>query len=152
MKVYIEGHLVGEGFFGKLIGRFTWGRYKHVSMIFEEDNGHRRGFQSNSKRGVHFYDWVPLENVHTFLVPCNDEQAYSMLNAAKGFAGQKYDYKGLFGFLVRRNVQNPVKQFCSEVASRVCKAGGVILQRLPAWKQSPTLVCASVAIEPEVER
>jgi len=148
VKVYIRGHRVGEGFVGKLIGWFTWGRYKHVSMAFVQDDGTVRGFQSNSKHGVHFFMWEDLPDTDLFEVPCTDEQAYAMLDAAKKIVGAGYDYKGLWSFLVRKKRDHPDKWFCSEAAAFVVHAGGVILQRLPFFKQSPVLVCASVAITP----
>lgn len=150
MRVYIRAHRVDDGFIGRIIGRFTWGRYKHISMAFVEENGNIRGFQSNSKSGVHFFDLdtVAGDGVDIFRVECNDEQAYQILNSAKSVDGSGYDHAGLWSFFVRKKRENPDKWFCSEVAAWVCYSGGVPLQRLPAWKQSPMIVAASVAIDP----
>lgn len=150
MKVYIKLHRVGDGFIGRLIGWFTFGKYKHASMAFREDNGHVRGFQSNAKHGVHFFDFVENEpNTDLFLVPCNDEQAYAMLHAAKSIVGAKYDYAGLWGFVRRKKRENPNWWFCSEAATWVCAQGTVILLRLPFYKQSPVLLGASTVLIPE---
>ena len=148
MKVYIRGHRVGDGFIGKFIGWFTWGWFKHVSMAFVQDNGTVRGFQSNSKHGVHFFRWEDLPDTDLYEVPCNNEQAYSMLDAAKKIAGAGYDHAGLWSFFIRKKRENPGKWFCSEAVAWICYKGGVPLHRLPAWKQSPVLVCASAVLIP----
>jgi hypothetical protein len=138
---------------GRFIGGFTWGLYKHVSMVFELEDGTLKGFQSNSKHGVHFFSVRSLwdggagDEVDVFLVPCTAAQARRMLLAAHSVDGAGYDFTGIWGFVRRAKRENPDKWFCSEVASWVCAQGEVLLQRLPFFKQSPVLVCASVILD-----
>ena len=149
MKVYIRLHLVGDGKIGRIIGRFTWGRFKHGSMAFVEENGDIRGFESNARDGCHFFDWEDLPNTVLRQVPCTNEQAYAMLARAKEIDGCGYDHWGIYGFVVRKKRENPDRFFCTEAVSDVtwAKGGGVRLQRMPHYKHSPMLMGASTVPE-----
>lgn len=151
MKVYVRGHKVGDGFVGRLIGWFTWGQYKHISMAFVQDDGSVRGFQSNAKHGVHFFEWADDPKTDLYEVPCSNEQAYEILSAAKSIVGSKYDYGGLWGFVRRAKRHSVLKWFCSEASCFVIECAGIKLQRLPPFKISPVLECASTVLIPRPE-
>jgi hypothetical protein len=148
MRVYVQGHFVGEGIVGKFIGWFNWGNKKHVSMVFVGNGNVSSQFESTSKNGVHFSRYQKSDKCQLYYVIASEQQKLNMLEEARKLAGAKYDHAGIWGFVRRKKKQNPDKWFCSELVAHVLKVGGVELHRLPSWKQSPTLVCASVVIKP----
>ena len=61
-----------------------------------------------------------------------------------GVVGTKYDFLGIFGFLLHRNKHSRSKVFCSELAmeySTVC--GTPLLGRIPPYKVSPSMLATS---------
>ena len=148
MKVYVRGYRIGKGRIGRFIGWFTFGLYKHVSIIFVWDTGRTEEFESTARHGVHFSKVEENTNTDYFYASCTHEQGYSMLAAAMKISGAKYDRMGIWGFVRRKKRENPNRWFCSEAAAYVLDAGGVTLMRLPFWKQSPVMTCSSIAIVP----
>jgi hypothetical protein len=146
--VVIEGHLVGRGFVGRFIGRFTWGLYKHISGYFIFEDGSKRGFQSNSKHGCHFFD-VDEErgNIHEFDVYATAEEFEAMYERALDIEGCGYDFGGIWGFVRRAKRENPNKFFCSEAWADILDCGDVTLLNLDFFKISPVLFCASTVIK-----
>lgn len=59
--------------------------------------------------------------------------------------GKPYDYRGLFGFISRKDyTDNPDKWFCSELVFQACKVAGIdLLARVPAYKVSPGAIWTS---------
>ena len=148
MRVYVRGYRVGKGRIGRFIGWFSFGLYKHVSLIFVPETDDAFEFESTMKHGVHFSSPEVNTNTAYFLIPCSSERAEGMLKAAHCIDGAKYDRMGIWGFVRRKKRENPDKWFCSEAVAYVLDAAGVTLMRLPFWKQSPVMVCSSVAISP----
>lgn len=150
IAVKIEGHLVGRGLIGKFIGWFTFGLYKHISGYFVFEDGSTKGFQSNSKRGCHFFD-VDKDRgkIHTFNVPGTPEMFQKMAERATELDGGGYDHLGIWGFVRRAKRENPNKWFCSEAWADILGSGGVVLLNLPFYKISPVLFCASTVIQKE---
>lgn len=148
VDVILEGHHVGRGFSGRFIGWFTFGDYKHVSGYFVMEDGSKRGFQSNSKHGCHFFEvdenrgkldkFALKEHLHV-----TREQMNEMYLRAYEIAGCGYDHAGIWGFVRRAKRENPGKFFCSEAWAEILGSGDVIVQNLPFWKQSPVIFCAS---------
>lgn len=147
VSVTVEGHHVGRGFIGRVIGRFSYGKYKHISGYFTFEDGHKLGFQSNSKHGCHFFE-VDEERgqLDEFTVPGTPEQFKRMYDRAKEIDGSGYDGAGIWGFVVRAKRENPDKFFCSEAWADLLANGDVILLNLPAYKINPVLFCASTVI------
>lgn len=148
MKVYIRGHKKKGKVVGRAIRWFTFGLYKHTSMVFEFDDGTRKVHQSTFFRGVHWAEFRELPETDLFEVPANQGQIRKMLAAAESIIGKKYDRFGIYGFALRKDIQKPDMFFCSETNSWVAAQGGVELQRLPFHKQSPVILCASPVLIP----
>lgn len=146
MKIYVCGYNnAGAG--GRFIKWFSFGRYTHVSLLFVKDNlasFEIESIQGAGVRRVSRGDDYPCDR---YFVDCTPEQAATILHTAESLIGCKYDWSGIYGFLRRKKRENPKKWFCSELVAYCLYKAGIILMRLPAWKQSPVMVCSSVAIK-----
>lgn len=145
MKVYIRGHKPEKGIVGNFIAFYTFGQYKHISMVFEHNDGALQGFQSNAGIGVHFFETetIGAPNADVMEVPITPEQAAKMHFLATGLNGAKYDYLGNYGFIRRAKRENPDRWFCSEVAAWLCEQINYPLLRMAPWRQHPVVLMAS---------
>jgi hypothetical protein len=146
MKAYIAGYKgVGSG--SKFIQWFSNGRYSHVSLIFDYGDGHPLEVDALQGRGVTARSFGELDRpFDLFELHADPLQVKVMYRAAREQVGKKYDWGGIWGFVRRALRQNPDRWFCSELVAWVCAVGGVVLLRLPAYKFTPVLVCASTKI------
>ena len=141
-RLFIRGYR-GAGFGGRFIMRFTFGGFSHVSLVFKHTDLPATEIQSIQGRGVYEEDFIDKPDTVLYAVPCNTDQFNEAYELAKSLCGCKYDWAGIFGFMLRKKKENPDKWFCSELVAYVLLKVGIILQRLPPWKQSPVIVCAS---------
>lgn len=152
MKVFVAGYK-GAGLGGGLIKWFTFGGYSHVSLVFEIDNPEGntpRMLEIDALQGKGVssrYDGAIKSKRDLFLVPCDLDVANDIYLTARHLCGCKYDWAGIWGFLHRKKRENPKKWFCSELVAHCLKENGIELLRLPPWKQSPVMVCASTVLE-----
>lgn len=58
--------------------------------------------------------------------------------------GKRYDYRGVFGFVSHKDLDNPDRWFCSELIFEACRMAGLpLLARVPAFKVSPGALWAA---------
>jgi uncharacterized protein YycO len=63
-----------------------------------------------------------------------ENQEFNILIYALTKVGRKYDWRGLFSFLLKKNVSNKSYYFCSElVAESFEKEGVPLIRRNPSW-------------------
>jgi hypothetical protein len=97
------------GIFDRLVKWWFKGIYCHGELIFS--NGI---CASSSARdgGVRFKKIdFKQENWDIFSISGDEEKAYKWF---KDHEGDKYDYLGLLGFVLRRGTQDKSKEFCTE--------------------------------------
>lgn len=120
----VPGDLIayaGTGFFAWVIRTKTWSSCTHVEVYA----GHGRSWASRDGQGVGLYP-VRLSEVCTVRRPRLGDVPLDT-NAMHDFAdrckGQRYDWLGLLRFYTLGK-QSDDKQFCSEYATRLYRAGG----------------------------
>lgn len=159
MKVQVIGHN-GRGRGSRLIVWATRGKFSHLSLRFllpdreldwiktifglEFTNDHE--IESIQFKGVHHQPFVPSPNQTWFNVACDPEQARTVITTAIELLGCKYDWRGIGGFLTRRDKQNPLKWFCSELVAWCLLRAGIRLLWMACHKQNPTVSCASTLL------
>ena len=146
-KLYVRGYK-GTSFFSKLIKRFTFGEYSHVSLVFKLKD---RWEEIEAIEGKGVVAHAPKEegNYTELLVPISREKvidahitAISMLNAG-------YDWTGIWGFLVRKTKHSVDKWFCSEYASYVLLKSKYPISRREPYQESPQSVMDSLRLVEE---
>lgn len=166
MKVQAIGHN-GKGRGSRFIRWATRGRFSHESIRFIDIPDHLirfavntygkkwaqmglgpmsqdHEFESIQGIGVHHQPFFPSENQSWFDFEHTEEQAEIMFMEACRLVGCKYDWRGIGGFLTRRNRQNPLKWFCSEYGCHLRKTADIITQNMPCSWISPNVSLASV--------
>jgi hypothetical protein len=61
----------------------------------------------------------------------------SVIDFALAQVGKKYDYAGITGFLVRKDIQKAERWFCSELVAAAFESAGAMLLRQPPHKIDP---------------
>jgi len=147
MRVFVAGYK-GKGFGGRAITWFTFGEYSHVSLVFE-NSGSLIEIESIQGKGVHAQPFDAGGECDLFEVQATPGQIERIHAAAAELVGRKYDWTGIWGFMRRRKRENPKKWFCSELVAHCLLRAGIEIQRMPPWKQSPVIVCASTVLKPQ---
>ena len=127
----------------RVIEWFTHGAYSHAAWVCAD------GTVVSALAGQGVIRTPDLDAAHTdgtpieiYSVPGVD---YARADAwAATQLGKPYDYRGLFGYLTRKDYQNPAAWFCSEYVFQIVRAGGVeLLARVESWQVVPTLLACS---------
>lgn len=146
MRMWIRGYK-GAGFGSWFIKKFTFGEYSHVSMVFQIGHVYEE-IEAIQGRGVirhepYAYDEKDFDEL---TVPLTEEQVLTAHMTACGMLEARYDWKGIWSFIVRRNKHNPEKWFCSElVAYCLYKASHPLSRRAP-YQENPSTVCQSLRL------
>jgi hypothetical protein len=130
----------------RLICWFTFSEYSHSSFIHNgiEYEADIHGvvvhpFKLQKGRIVDLYD-VRLTKTESEFICMEFEKE----------KGAPYDFRGLFGFLLRREVEDPNKWFCSEIiANKFALLGKPLLLRLPSWQTFPSHLSYSHRLKPK---
>ena len=135
-----------------LICWFSWSDYYHASWIDWE--GDKSEWESKPFHGVcHNQRWgqnAPKGSViylYDFNRPQTPEELKATLAYFESRKGKGYDYRGIFGFMARRAVANPDKDFCSELVFDGCEDGGkLLLQDREGFQVPPEGIAESTII------
>ena len=147
MKIYVAGYK-GAGFGGGFIKRFTFSEFSHVTVVFDMQE---QGLEYEAIQGKRFHKQrfnVEDKSARLFCAEVNEDQITAMMNAAESILGSRYDWTGIWGFMVRKKREKMNWWFCSEVTPWILSHGQLVLQRKEFFKHTPGDVCCSVAIEP----
>lgn len=147
-RVIVRGYN-GQGFGSGFIRRFTFGNYSHVSLVFEWKDGVREEVEAIQGEGViKHYPWKNTEkNFEELVAPLSCEQAQELFDVVSGKIGAEYDWKGIWGFVRKRNKHNPNKWFCSELVAYGLMKAGYKLSRREPYRETPTSVMESLRLE-----
>jgi len=147
--LYVRGY-TGEGFAAGFIKRFTFGTYSHVSLVFDL-NGSVEEIEAIQGKGVirHAPKDTYKHPHEEFTVNLTEEQIVNAHIWALGTLDSDYDWKGIFGFVRRKNKHNIDKWFCSELVAYVLYRVGHPLSRREPYRETPSTVCESFQINPK---
>lgn len=129
----------------RLIRWTNFSEYSHASYI---DGDEVAEFESAIPNGVRSKVFLeghkPGTVVDLFDAPITPGEAEGVREFFIGELGQPYDYRGLFGFLARRQIEDPEAWFCSEIVfAAFVSVKRPLLQRIPAFKTYPALLSYS---------
>jgi uncharacterized protein YycO len=138
----------GKSLTSRLIGWFNWGPYSHVAWYRGE------GELVEAWQGVGVAESNIAGGLHTSgtqvdlfrIVALTDEEAEVMDDFCVRQIGKKYDLFGCLHFISRRPpyIADQDRWFCSElVATAAAAAGRPLLERVPPWKVSPSMLSYS---------
>jgi len=137
----------GTGFGSGFIKWFTFAGKEgasHVSLIFKFSNGIEMEYESIQEQGV--VNHQPREGAFTeYDVPLSAEQVETAYFVASTIHGD-YDWKGIWGFIVKKKRQNEFKWFCSEYVAYVLYQVEYRLSRRDPYRETPQTVCDSLRL------
>jgi hypothetical protein len=146
ISVRVRGYS-GEGFGSSFIKWFTFAGkdgVSHVSLVFTFDNGSEIEFEAIQGKGI--VNQYPRQGAFKeYSVPLSREQVETAYMVASSIHG-KYDWKGIWGFIVKKNKHHPDKWFCSEYVAYVLYETGYPLSRRDPYRETPQTVCDSLRI------
>ncbi len=110
-----------------LIQFVTWSSWSHV-IILTNDN---TGIEATLSTGVHedTYENIFERAKHLHIVEYDVKDAEAIIAAARSQIGKKYDFTALFGIIIRRDLSERDKWFCSELMAYAFDKGGSPLFR-----------------------
>lgn len=113
-------------FFSRWIQRFTWSRWSHLAIVYEDEAISAMGFKGVVK--------VPLESYakgysETLLQRIDCENPEAIWAAANEQLGKGFDYLSLLGIFFRRDWQKESRWNCTELCAWACQKGGTPLVR-----------------------
>ena len=143
MRVFVRGYH-GEGFGSGLVKWFTRSKYSHVSLVFHL-HGEKEEIESIQGKGVisHAPHDARSKSFVEYAVPVSSEQVIDMHITAMSLIGAKYDWQGVFSFLLHRTKHTLDKFFCSEFAAFVLLKGRYSASRRDPYKESPDSIMES---------
>lgn len=138
----------GKSLTSRLIGWFNWGPYSHVAWWRGE------GEMVEAWQGVGVAETNIVDGLHTagtvvdlyHIADLTDEEAEVIDDFHVSQIGKKYDLVGCLHFLLRRppHIRDQDRWFCSELVATACaSAGRPLLERVPPWKISPSMLSYS---------
>jgi len=148
MKVWIRGY-EGAGFGSGFIKRFTFGRYSHVSLVF--DMGYAvEEIEAIQGAGVirhppYTHDEKVFDEMY---VPLTQEQVIEAHMTAGSLVSARYDWAGIWGFMRRKKAHNPERWFCSELCAYVLLKAGYPLSRREPYRETPSSCMESLRTFP----
>lgn len=160
----------GKGRGSRIIKWATRGKYSHISVRiidmpdwviermqdkFGYDLTKDHEFEAIQFVGVRHQPFVPSDNQAWFNIKgfeWTETPIFLVVHEACRLVGCKYDWRGIGGFVTRRNVHHPLKWFCSEYGCRLLSMVKIVIMNMPDhWitpnvgSASPALVCVKEA-------
>jgi hypothetical protein len=128
----------------RVIKRFTFAGNKGASHVSVVNTDTMKELEAWHKGGV-----LPPHEIHSLHTPGTPVNLYK-INATveqqeelwKNFlnlVGSKYDWKGIFGLLRRRDSHDKNKVFCSEALDESAKRASLVTLNMPSFKITPML-------------
>jgi len=143
MKLFVRGYH-GAGFGSGAIKWFTRSKYSHVSLVFHL-HGDAEEIEAIQGSGViRHRPFTDLEKTFDeYAVPISEDQIIEAHILAMSLLGARYDWAGVYAFLLRRSKHSLDKFFCSEFVTYILlKIAYPVSRRLP-YKHSPDTVMES---------
>ena len=147
MKAYVRGYNGSRGFGSKFIRWFNFSEFSHTSFVFRKNSHKSQDTEVESIQGSGVVCHIPNDgDFEELLIPISEEQAEKLYFSALDLVGAEYDWRGIIGFILRRNVHSPFKWTCSEfVSHRLLKLGYPLSRREP-YRETPSSVMESLRL------
>lgn len=136
----------GRSWISRIIKTFTWSDYSHAAWI--DDDG--SVFEAWGKNGVTHVPTIdtnhtPGTPVRIYEVAGETPQIRAAVRSfLSGEVGRKYDWLGVFGFVLRANrFARQNRWFCSELVAEAYRLAGHKILNLPSNKVFPGMLAAS---------
>lgn len=121
-----------KGLFDRAVRWWTSGPYSHVELVLADGTC----WSSSNRDGGVRAKWINLTPRHWDILPvAGDERA--ALAFFEQHQGAKYDFLGLFGFILRPYRGDTRRWFCSEICA-------VALGYPDGWRFDPNTLAAAV--------
>lgn len=138
----------GTGIINRAIRFFSRGGYSHVAIILKDGSIIEAYPFKGVRRRSGIKDEIKKDTtIETYMVPASHEECISIEQFLISQLGKKYDYLSVFGFILyatKESRKASQKWFCSElVFAAFQKANINLLERVDAWKVSPSLLSYS---------
>ena len=144
-------HHAADDFISKAMAWFTHGRYSHVALISPDGSEVIEASGMGQPKGVRAMSMEVWASRHPGFVLRKIEHPFpdTVWQIASSQIGKSYDWFFLWGFLFRRDWQDPEKWVCSELIIDSCtKAGHSILSlHAPHWLTPDHLDLISQSLE-----
>lgn len=140
MKIYVIGYK-GRGFGSSFIKWFTFSDYSHVSLVFDGVE-----YEALQKKGVIKHEYKQNKDSDEFYVEVTPDEYDEALRVAESMVGAKYDWKGIWGFVARRDRHSKGKWFCSEAVAYTLHKANKPLSRREPYRHRPDDVCMSYVL------
>jgi uncharacterized protein YycO len=141
----------GNSFIGRGIRFFSRGGYSHVAIRLNDG----RIIESYPFHGVRIrnslHEKIRNTQIDVYNIPTTPKQDEIIKSFLANQIGKKYDYRALLGFLFyvtkeKRRQRN--KWICSELVFIAFQKAGInLLERVDAWKISPTMLSFNTKME-----
>lgn len=143
MKLFVRGY-TGQGFGSGIIKWFTRSKYSHVSLVFQM-HGLPQEIEAIQGKGVIMHDPYSRreKDFVEYAVPISETQIVDAHILAMSLVGAKYDWKGVFSFLLHRTKHTLDKFFCSEMVAYVLLKASYPTSRREPYKESPDSIMES---------
>jgi len=135
----------GKSLLSIFIKFFTWSKYSHVSVLFENGNE----YEAWQKGGVQIVPIFGMNHkkgtvIDLYKLKTTDEEEQKAELFALSQLGKKYDYWAILGFMIRKNIHEKKALVCSEYVFSICLSiGKVLLNNLKAYQVSPRDITTS---------
>lgn len=138
----------GSDIIDRTILFFSRGGYSHCGILLNDGTVIDAKPFSNVKRRPDIYDGAKLgTEIHIYNIPSTSQQDRIIEDFLNKQIGKSYDYMLVLGFLLYTSELNRKKRnkwICSElVFAALRKANIKLLDRIEAWKISPTILSYS---------
>lgn len=136
----------GKSLISRIIQVINWSPYSHAAWIDPLDGTvieawHRGGvthvkdISTNHTKGT---------EVEIYSVEGETEEYRQIIrHFLKNQIGAKYDFAGIIGFIIRKNIQRKNKWFCSELIAQAYQNANLPILNLPSNKIYPGMLVAS---------
>jgi hypothetical protein len=101
-----------------IVAHWTRGPYSHCELLFSDG----MAFSSSPRDGGTRFKQIEFKPHHWDLYPLSvdGEKEAAIRLWCEGQLGKKYDWLGIFGFVVKNSaIQDPKKWYCSEICANV---------------------------------
>ena len=129
MMIARIGLYQGKSFFpSKMIRWFTWSKYSHAAFLCDDGSVYESWHVGGvcHRKNIH-EGHTPGTKIDVFYMAVSELQYFTILESLRREVGKKYDFKGILGMLLRKNVDKKASWFCSELVFKAFKDAGIDL-------------------------
>lgn len=133
----------GKSAISTAIKIFTFSEFSHTAALNTQTGEIIEAWQGGVRKRTlkdHGHTKGTVVDVYRPLCCFDQEKFWRMMQEE---VGSPYDYRGILGFLARRETQSQEAWFCSELVFSCLAQSGLLLLNAPAYKVYPTMISYS---------